>query len=76
MLGRQTSGADPVKLFFFFLLLSEVILQSIIFFLFVMNTQAYQQKAEKLFVSEEIKFYRIGYWKENTTKYSKLVIIL
>jgi hypothetical protein len=25
-----------------------------------MNTQAYQQKTEKIFDSEEIKFYRIG----------------
>ncbi len=31
------------------------------FFVYVTNTQAYQQKTEKFFVSEEKKFYRIGY---------------
>jgi len=28
----------------------------------VTNTQAYQQKMEKFFVSKENSFYRIGYW--------------
>jgi len=30
------------------------------FFLHVTNVKAYQQKTEKIFVSEEKKFYRIG----------------
>jgi len=31
------------------------------FFLYVTNGKAYQRKTEKIFVNEEIKFYRIGY---------------
>ncbi len=56
--------ADPIKVFFLRYLIFSVRLGHFTiceFFLYVTNMQAYQQKMEKFSVSEEKKFYRIGY---------------
>jgi len=50
-------GSRSYKTFF-----SSVFLLSIILFLYVTKTQAYQQKSEKFFVIEEKKFGRIDSW--------------
>ncbi len=54
-----------MKLFFlsflFFTVLSKFILLSMNFFLYVTNTNTYHRKMEKLFVSEEKRFFRIGH---------------
>jgi len=53
-----------MKLFFLRFLILAVKLDHFTifdFFLYLINIQAYQQKTEKFFVSEEKKFHRIGY---------------
>ena len=57
-----TPGADPIKLFFlrfpiFAVKLGHFIVDT--FLSYVPNAQAYQQKTEKFFASEEKEFYRI-----------------
>jgi len=57
-------GADPIKLFFLHILFFGVKVGHFTinyFFLYVTNAKAYHQKMEKIFVSEEKKFYRICY---------------
>ena len=59
----MTLGADATKLIFLlFLFLSVKIGHFILneFFLYVTNTQAYEQKTEKIFVSEEKSFIGSG----------------
>jgi len=58
-LRKQTSlGVDPTKLFFLRLFFFGVKLGHFTI-MYVTKTQAYQQKTEKFFVSEEKKFGRI-----------------
>jgi hypothetical protein len=60
-------GVNPTKLSFFRFSDIPVKLGHIIentFFAYVTNTQAYQRKTEKFFVSEEKKFGRIDSWRQ------------
>jgi len=62
---KMGPGVDPIKLFFLrFFFFGIKLGHSTInnFFLYVSKTQAYQQKTEKFFVSEEKKFSRIDSW--------------
>ncbi len=61
-LRMKKPGVDPTKLFFlrfFFFGIKLGHFSIKIFFLYVTKTQAYQQKTEKFFSSEEKKFGRI-----------------
>ncbi len=61
--GVRSTGLDPTKLFFLHFFFFGVKLGHFTInncFLYVTKMQAYQQKTEKFFVSEEKKFGRIG----------------
>ncbi len=69
---KLTPGADPIELFFRFFSLANKLghFTNNLFMPYVTNMQAYQQKTEKFFVSEENKFYRIG--SRSTRRYLEL----
>jgi len=67
-------GVDPTKLFFLRFFSFSVNLGHFTinkFFLYVTKTQAYQQKTEKFFVSEEKKFGRINSWPIGNHAYKR-----
>jgi hypothetical protein len=62
ILLKLTPVADAINLFFSVFFFGVKLGHfAINYCLYVANTQAYQQKTEKFFVSEEKKFNRIGY---------------